>query len=218
MPAARVLLGVIGRTHGVRGLVRVASYADPPEALTAYGALSDEAGRRFVLCWRGDGVAEIAEIVDGTERKIADRNAAALLTNTRLFVARDRLPEPEPDEYYLADLVGLSAVEASGVVIGRVTAVHDYGAGASLEVERDVGPLVVPFTRAAVPVVDVAGGTVVIEPPVEVEARLSPAAQARGDLSREAGEVNETGGTISTSPAGRERAARGSAPGEGVVS
>ncbi len=176
MPAARILLGVIGRPHGVRGLVRVTSYADPPEALAAYGPLSDEADRRFALRWRGEGLVELAEIVGGTERKIADREAAARLTNTRLFVARDRLPEPEQDEYYLADLVGLTALDASGVAIGRVAAIHDYGAGASLEIERDAGPLVVPFTRQSVPEVDVAGGRVVLVPPAEVDAALKDSA------------------------------------------
>ncbi len=170
MPAARILLGVIGRPHGVRGLVHVTSYADPPEALTAYGPLSNEAGRRFALRWQGEGLAELSEVVGGTERKITNRDAAARLTNTRLFVARDCLPPPENDEYYLADLVGLMAVDASGANVGRVAAVHDYGAGASLEVERDAGPLVVPFTRDSVPEVDVAGGVVVVTPPAEVDA------------------------------------------------
>jgi 16S rRNA processing protein RimM len=172
MPPDRVLLGVIGRPHGVRGLVRVTSYADPPEALAAYGPLSDEAGRRFVLHWHGDGITGLAEVVGGVERKVADRDAAARLTNTRLFVARDALPPPEEDEYYLADLVGLTTVDANGAEIGRVAAVHDYGAGASLEIEREAGPLVVPFTREAVPTVDVAGGVVVVAPPAEVDASL----------------------------------------------
>ena len=169
MPADRILLGVIGRPHGVRGLARVTSYADPPEALTAYGPLSDEAGRRFALRWQGDGIVALAEVVDGTERKVGDRDAAARLTNTRLFVARSSLPPPEEDEYYLADLVGLTAVDANGGQVGRVASVHDYGAGASLEIEREAGPLVVPFTRAAVPEVDVAGGTVVVAPPAEID-------------------------------------------------
>jgi 16S rRNA processing protein RimM len=180
MPAERILLGVIGRPHGVRGLVRVTSYADPPEALTAYGPLSDEAGRRFALRWQGEGIAALAEVVGGTERKVADRDAAARLTNTRLFVARDALPPPEEDEYYLADLVGLAAVDANGATIGRVAAVHDYGAGASLEIERDSAPLVVPFTRDAVPEVDVAGGVVVVAPPAAVDVSPPPTPSRKG--------------------------------------
>ena len=102
-------MGVIGRPHGVRGLVRVTSYA---EDLTAYGPLTDAKGRRFVLRWRGEGVAEVAELVGGAEVKVADRTAAEKLTNTRLFVDRAQLPEPEEDEFYLADLIGLAAVDA----------------------------------------------------------------------------------------------------------
>jgi 16S rRNA processing protein RimM len=195
MPAARILLGVIGRPHGVRGLVRVTSYADPPEALTAYGPLSDEAGRCFTVRWRGDSIVELAEMVGGTERKIADRDTAARLTNTRLFVARDRLPEPDDDEYYLADLVGLTATDASGATIGCVAAVHDYGAGASLEIKREAGPLVVPFTRDSVPEVDVAGGILVVTPPAEVDAlppmprdaNIAPLPPERGERLGEEG-------------------------------
>ncbi len=126
MPESRILMGVIGRPHGVRGLVRVTSYADD---LTAYGPLSDAQGRRFVLRGRGEGVAEIAEVVGGAEVKVADRTAAEKLTNTRLYVDRVQLPEPEADEFYLADLIGLAAVDVDGMVLGTVGAVHDYGAG-----------------------------------------------------------------------------------------
>jgi len=175
MQAAPILLGVIGRPHGVRGLVRVTSYADPPEAIAGYGPLADESGRRFVLRWRGEAVAEVAEIVGGAERKVADRDAASRLTNTRLYVERDRLPAPVEDEFYLADLVGLAAVDVAGAPVGTVAAVHDYGAGASLEIEREGAPLVVPFTRAAVPVVDVAGGRIVVDPPVGVDSSPRPA-------------------------------------------
>ena len=122
-------MGVIGRPHGVRGLVRVTSYADD---LTAYGPLSDAQGRRYVLHSRGEGVAEIAEVVGGAEVKVADRAAAEKLTNTRLYVDRAQLPEPEDGEFYLADLIGLAAVDVGGMVLGTVGAVHDYGAGASL--------------------------------------------------------------------------------------
>jgi 16S rRNA processing protein RimM len=127
VPERRILMGVIGRPHGVRGLVRVTSYADD---LTAYGPLSDAKGRRFALRSRGDGVAEIAELVGGTEVKLADRAAAEKLTNTRLYIERAQLPEPEEDEFYLADLIGLVAFDTGGVRLGSIVAVHDYGAGA----------------------------------------------------------------------------------------
>jgi 16S rRNA processing protein RimM len=169
MTGRRILLGVIGRPHGVRGLVHVVSHTDDPDALTAYGPLSDARGRRFVLRWRGAGIAEIAELVDGQERRVADRDAAAALTRTELFIARDRLPPPEDEEFYHADLIGLEAVDGAGHPLGRVSAVHDYGAGASLEIARAGPALLVPFTRAAVPVVDLAARRVVVLPPAEVD-------------------------------------------------
>src|SRR5581483_8379818 len=149
MPATRILLGVIGRPHGVRGLVRVHSYTDDPADLAGYGPLSDDKGRRWTLTWKGEGIAELR---DAAGRPVSDRAEAGKLTNTRLYVDRGRLPETEDEEWYLADLVGLEAVSGSGATIGVVSAVHDYGAGASLEIARDGAPLVVPFTRASVPV------------------------------------------------------------------
>jgi 16S rRNA processing protein RimM len=134
--------------------------------LTAYGPLSDEAGRRYVLHWRGEGVAEIGELHSGTEIRVADRTAAARLVNTRLYIDRSQLPEPSADEFYLADLIRLIARDPEGKYLGMVSAVHDYGAGASLEVEQQDGSsLLVPFTRASVPEIDVVAGHVVIAPP-----------------------------------------------------
>jgi len=170
VPESRILLGVVGRPHGVRGLMRVTSYANPPEAIVAYGPLSDDHGRQFSLRWRGDGLVEITEIVGGTSVRIADRTAAERLTNRRLYIARASLPPPASDEFYLADLVGLAAVDVVGAEMGTIAAVHDYGAGASLEIADNGGAsLLVPFTRAAVPVVDLGAGRVTVVPPEEVD-------------------------------------------------
>jgi len=189
VPASRVLLGVIGRPHGVRGLAHVVSYTDPPTALAEYGLLEAEDGRCFTLRWRGEGLAEIAELQAGTALPVADRTAAERLVNLRLFVPRARLPAPAADEYYLADLVGLAAVDPAGATVGEVIAVHDYGAGASLEIARpEAAPLLVPFTRAAVPEVDPAGGRVVVAMPDEiVAAPAEPAAPPRRAPSRRSG-------------------------------
>ncbi len=171
MPADRVLLGVLGRPHGVRGLMHVLSHTDPPEALAEYGVLETADGRRFTLAWRGPGLAALTEQTASGPRPVADREAAAALVNASLLVPRDRLPAPAADEFYLADLVGLAARDAAGAALGRIAAVHDYGAGASLEVHRDgAAPLLVPFTRAAVPDVDLAAGVVVLAPPAVIEA------------------------------------------------
>ncbi len=166
MTDARVLLGVIGRPHGVRGLLRVHAYTAEPEGLFAYGPLCDDGGRWFSLRPQGAGICEVAEIVGGKRAPIADRTAAERLVNLRLYLPRERLPAPAEDEFYLADLVGMEAVGPDGQVLGQVAAVHDYGAGASLE----IGALLVPFTRAAVPSIDMAAGRMTVMPPSEVVA------------------------------------------------
>jgi 16S rRNA processing protein RimM len=177
LPERAILLGVIGRAHGVRGLVRVTSHTADPVALTEYGPLSDDSGRQFTLRWVGEGIAEISETIAGKLVRIADRASAERLTNTQLFIARDRLPAPEPDEYYLADLIGLTACGADGSRVGVVSAVHDYGAGASLEISRaDGGSMLVPFTAACVPVVNIAAGQVNVTPPDEIDAPVEDAA------------------------------------------
>jgi 16S rRNA processing protein RimM len=164
MPNGRVLLGVIGRPHGVRGLLRVHSYAADPASLPEYGPFTDDRGRRFSLAWRGEGIAVVAELAGDTPRPITDRDAAAKLVNTRLYVEREQLPATDADEFYLSDLVGLEAFDPDGAALGRVDAVHDYGAGASLE----IGALLIPFTRAAVPDVDIAAGRLTVVPPDEI--------------------------------------------------
>ena len=177
MPANRILVGVIGRAHGVRGLLRVTSHTAEPADLASYGPLTSEDGRRFTVSWRGTGIAEVAELTDGIARPVPDRTAAEKLTNTRLYIDRAQLPPPDDDEFYLADLIGMTAVDLAGVALGTVAVVHDYGAGTSLEI-AGAEPLIVPFTRDCVPSVDVAAGTVVIVQPAETEHRAP--AEARG--------------------------------------
>jgi 16S rRNA processing protein RimM len=164
MPERRILMGVVGRPHGVRGLLHVHSYTADPADLPSYGPFHDERGRQWSLRWLREGIAELSEVVAGRSIRVEDRETAERLVNLKLFADRDRLPPPDAEEFYLADLIGLEAVGADGATLGRVQAVHDYGAGASLE----IGPLLVPFTRTAVPRVDIAGGQVTIIPPVEV--------------------------------------------------
>jgi 16S rRNA processing protein RimM len=159
-----ILMGVIGKPHGVRGLVKVNAFTSDADALADY-PLSDKTGRTFSLQWVSGNVAQISE----GARKITDRAEAERLTNTELFTPRSALPDAEDDEFYLADLAGLEARDESGKVLGTVSAVHDYGGGTSLEISP--GALLVPFTRIAVPVVDVAAGYVIVAPPDEVIAQ-----------------------------------------------
>jgi len=161
----RVCMGIVGAPHGVRGSVRVKSFTDAPEAIANYGALEDESGgRRFTLrvvgAAKGDGMV-IAELSG-----VADRDQAEALRGLRLYAPRAVLPATAEDEFYHADLVGLAAVLDDGARLGTVIAVHDFGAGDVIEIARAAGqPVLVPFTKAAVPVVDIAGGRIVIDPP-----------------------------------------------------
>ena len=162
-PAARrVLLGEIGRPHGVRGLVRLHAFTEDPGTLGSYGPLSDGTGsRRFAVTPMPGGIGRI--------EGVADRDAAARLTGTKLYVERDRLPPPaDPDEVLLCDLEGLQAFAEDGTALGAVRSVEEYGAGPFLVIEHAGGEQLLPFTKAVVPVVDIAGGRVVVVPPAEV--------------------------------------------------
>lgn len=161
----RVCVAAITGAHGVRGLVKVKSFTDDPLAFADYGPLEDDGGRRrFDLAVKssvkGQFLAEIAGV--------SDRDAAAALAGTTLWVDRDRLPPPDEDEdeFYHADLIGLPVVLADGTPLGTVRALYDFGAGDVMEIARPgTAPVVVPFTKAAVPVVDIAQGRVVVDPP-----------------------------------------------------
>ena len=112
--AAAILVGEIGRPHGVRGLVKLRSFTVDPAAIASYGPLTDAKGeRRFALTLLADGLARIEGCID-------DREAAARLTGTGLYVERANLPPPEEDEFYLADLIGLPAETAAGELLGRI--------------------------------------------------------------------------------------------------
>ena len=96
-------------------------------------------------------------------------NAAEALKNVRLYVARERLPKPDADEFYYTDLIGLTAQKQSGETVGTVKAIHNFGAGDLIEIEPQGGGATVmwPFDETTVPLVDVAGGKIVVEPPVD---------------------------------------------------
>ncbi len=166
MGEARLCLGVITGAHGVRGLVKVKSFTEVPEDVAAYGPLTDEGGARvFTLTVTGRSKDALLTRVEG----VTDRDQAQALRGTRLYVPRDVLPALDEEEtYYHADLLGLAAEDPEGRPLGRVAAVHNFGAGDLLELDGE-GRRLVPFTREAVPVVDLDGGRLVIEPAEEIE-------------------------------------------------
>ncbi|MFQ6018996.1 MAG: ribosome maturation factor RimM [Kiloniellaceae bacterium] len=169
-PDRRICVGMIAGPHGVRGQVRVESFTQDPMDFTAYGPLTDATGtRRFDLTVTGRAKGMLLARIEG----IDDREAAQALHGTRLYVARAALPEPgDEEEYYHADLIGLRAQDGAGKALGRVVAVHNYGAGDVIEIEGPEGSsLLVPFTKAAVPFIDLVAGRLVVEPPAEVVAK-----------------------------------------------
>jgi 16S rRNA processing protein RimM len=165
MASARILVGVFGAPHGVRGELRLKAYTADPLAVKAYSPMESEDGkRRFTLTsarMQGDMVVARVE-------GIADRDAAAALTNLKLYVPRDRLPAADEDEFYQADLIGLRVENASGAELGIISAVHDFGAGDVLEIKLPAhGTAFLPFTKAIVPVIEVAAGRVIADPPAD---------------------------------------------------
>jgi 16S rRNA processing protein RimM len=176
----KVLVARIGAPHGVRGEVRLWSFTQEAAAVAEYGLLESEDGARrleieslrpakdhFIACFAG----------------VNDREAAEALRNLELFVPRDRLPPvEEPDTFYYADLIGLAAVTADGATLGTVTAVHNFGAGDIIEIAPEAGgaPLMLSFTEANVPAVDLSSKRIVVVvpdstsiPPVKGEAEGS---------------------------------------------
>lgn len=167
-PENDILIATVGRPHGVRGLVRLHAATDDPASVEALGPLHDEQGKVWGVRWVAPGIAALH---DANGCVLPDRNAAEHLVNRRLYVARAMLPPPDDGEFYHADLIGASACSPTGAVIGIVATVHDYGAGVSLEVvpKQDGKALIVPFTHACVPDIDLEKRRLVVVRPQEIE-------------------------------------------------
>jgi 16S rRNA processing protein RimM len=157
----------IGAAHGVRGDVKLWTFTEDPLAVTRYGPLSSKDGaRQFEVTQARDAKGFLVATLKG----VASRDEAERLNGIELYVARDRLPETDAGEYYHADLIGLAAVTTTGKPLGRVVAVHNFGAGDILEIAPASGPtILLPFSNAVVPTVDIECGRVLIELPQEVE-------------------------------------------------
>jgi 16S rRNA processing protein RimM len=164
----QICVARIGAAHGTTGEVRLWPFTGDPKAVGRYGALESADGRTIEIeslrPTKGFFIARI--------RGVTDRNGAERLRNVDLFVPRDRLPPPAADEYYHADLIGLAAADTRGNPIGTVIAIHDFGAGDLLEIVPPGGgeTMLLPFTAAVVPAVDIAAGRIVLDPPAEIEA------------------------------------------------
>jgi 16S rRNA processing protein RimM len=161
----RVLIAQIGAAHGVRGEVRLKAFTEDPLDVASYGPLETEDGRRIEI----EALRPAKEVLVVRLKGVADRNAAEALKNQRLYVSRDKLPPPDDDEFYYADLIGLSAVTADGAAFGVVKAVHNFGAGDLIEIEPAGGgeTVMLAFNETTVPSVDIAGSKIVVAPPAE---------------------------------------------------
>jgi 16S rRNA processing protein RimM len=164
---ASVCVARIGAAHGVRGAVKLWTFTEDPFAVTRYGPLSTKDGaRQFEVAQARAARDHLVATLKG----VTTRNEAERLNGIELYVAREQLPDVADDEYYHADLIGLAAVTTADEPLGRVIAIHNFGAGDIIEIAPLRGAtMLLPFTNAVVPTVDLAGGRVVIELPEEVD-------------------------------------------------
>jgi 16S rRNA processing protein RimM len=165
--AAPICVARIGAPHGVRGAVKLWTFTEDPLAVKAYGPLLTRDGaRRFEVTHVREAKGHLVATLKG----IATREDAERLNGIELYIAREKLPATSEDEYYHADLIGLNAINAAGEPLGRVIAIHNFGAGDIIEIAPPNGAtMLLPFTNAVVPTVDLAGGRVVVELPAEIE-------------------------------------------------
>jgi 16S rRNA processing protein RimM len=169
----RILLGHISDAHGIKGEVLLKTHTGTPEAIGDYGPLTDSQGRAFEI----RVVRVTAKGVVAKVKGVTDRTGAEALKGTELFTTRENLPDPDEDEFYHADLIGLAAVGPDGAVIGTVTAVANHGAGDFIEiaVSGSRRTELVPFVKAFVPEVDIARGQIVVRLPEASEDDDAPA-------------------------------------------
>ena len=159
-----VCVGAIAGAFGVRGEVRLKSFTADPEAVAGYGPLTTEDGEKSFDVTLGRPVkGGFAARLSG----VLTKEDADALRGVQLFAPRDRLPDLPDDEFYHADLIGVEVYDTGGAALGRIKAVHNHGADDLLEIH---GPglrntVLLPFTRAAVPTVDLAAGRIVADPP-----------------------------------------------------
>jgi 16S rRNA processing protein RimM len=168
-PDRLILMGVFGAPQGVRGEIRVKSLTGEPSAIGVYGSLTNK-GRTRSFAFESLRPLKDDMLV-ARVAGVSTREAAEALKNVEIFARRDQLPQPEEDEFYYEDLVGLEAVDAKGAPLGRVVSLTNHGAGDILEIVLVGGDetLLLPFTKGVAPRIDFDAGRIVIEPPREVE-------------------------------------------------
>ena len=166
MSPSQICVARIGAAHGVRGAVKLWTFTVDPLAVKAYGPLVTKDGaRQFEVTHARGAKGHLVATLKG----VATREDAERLNGVELYIAREKLPATSEGEYYLADLIGLAAVNAANESLGRVIAIHNFGAGDIIEIAPPQGStMLLPFTNAVVPTIDLKGGRVVIELPNEI--------------------------------------------------
>ncbi len=169
-PADLVLLGEFGRPQGLNGEVRLKSYTGDPLAIAGYGPLETTDGRRFTLTKARSAPGGSPDLLIVRVAGVDDRSGAEALNRLVLYCPRERLGDPEPDEFFAADLVGLDVVDTSGAPVGTIVAVPNYGGGDLLEIRPATGgaTALLHFTKAFVPEIDMANRRAVIDPPEDL--------------------------------------------------
>jgi 16S rRNA processing protein RimM len=160
--AARVCVGAVTGARGLKGEVRIKSFTAEPEDVAAYGPVMDKSGKRtFRVRVTGRARDQVIARIEGVD----DRDAAEALKGTGLYVLRSALPEAEAGTYYHADLIGIEVQTGAGERLGKVKAVHNFGAGDVIEVAATGRSVMVPFTDKVVTAVNVTKGLIVVDPP-----------------------------------------------------
>jgi 16S rRNA processing protein RimM len=166
MPS-QICVARIGAAHGVRGAVKLWTFTEDPLAVTRYGPLATKDGlHQFELAQAREAKGHLVATFKG----VTTRNEAERLNGLELYIARNKLPATDKDEYYHADLIGLAAITTTGEPLGKVIAIHNFGAGDIIEIAPPAGTtIMLPFSNAVVPTVDVPSGRVTIALPEEIE-------------------------------------------------
>jgi 16S rRNA processing protein RimM len=177
----KICVARIGAAHGVHGAVKLWTFTEDPFAVKEYGPLSTKDGARH---FEVTGAREARDHLVATFKDVTTREEAERLNGIELYILREKLPATEDDEYYHADLIGLAAVTTANEPLGRVVAIHNFGAGDIIEIAPPSGTtMLLPFSNAVVPTVDIAGGRVVIELPEEIDGD-DPSAEALAKAAR----------------------------------
>ena len=162
-----ICVGAISGAFGVRGEVRIKSFCADPAAIGGYSPLFTQNGKisyeiELTRNVKGGFAAKLGDL--------SNKEDADALKGTRLYVERNRLPSLPDDEFYHSDLIGLQVVDTGGDDCGKVSAVHDHGAGDILEISSSKlkEPALLPFTQESVPTVDLDAKRIVIDPPEDM--------------------------------------------------